>query len=64
MYMNLNTATRDKQSALALVKETASERKERIKYASAMSTKAIPDKSKVYSRKQKHKNQINGEYDD
>lgn len=62
--MNLNTATKGKQRALTLVKETASERKERIKYASTMSTKTIPDRSKIYSRKQKHKNQINGEYDD
>lgn len=53
-----------KQNSLDLIKETKEERKERIKYASSMFTKVIPDKNKVHSRKQKHKNQYDGVYDD
>ena len=53
-----------KQNSLDLIKETKEERIERIKYASTMFTKVIPDKNKVYSRRQKYKNQYDGGYDD
>ena len=44
-----------KKDNLDLIKETNEDRKERIKYASTMFTKVIPNKNKIYNRKIKHK---------
>ena len=55
---------KSEQNNLKSLKETEEERKERIKYASKLSTKIIPNKIKAYNRKRKHKNKINGEYND
>ena len=54
--MKSNIIIKAKRKDLDLIKETTEERKERIKYASTMFTKVVPDKSKMYSRKQKYKN--------
>ena len=62
--MKSNILIKSTRNDLDLIKETKEERKERIKYASTMFTKVIPDKNKIYSRKQKHKNQYDGGYDD
>lgn len=55
MLMKSNIKIKLEQNKLDLVKETKEDRKERIKYASTMITKVVPDKSKLYSRKRKHK---------
>lgn len=55
MFMKSNIKIKLKQNKLDLIKETKEDRKERIKYASTMITKVIPDKNKLYSRKRKHK---------
>ena len=55
MFMKSNIKIKSKQNSLNLIKETEEDRKERIKYSSTMFTKIIPDKIKIYSRKQKHK---------
>ena len=62
--MKSNIIIKAKRKDLDLIKETTEERKERIKYASTMFTKVVPDKSKMYSRKQKYKNKYDGGYDD
>ena len=62
--MKSNIIINSKKNDLDLIKETEEDRKERIKYSSTMFTKIIPDKSKIYSRKQKHKDQYDGGYDD
>ena len=61
MLMKSNIKIKSKQSSLDLIKETKEGRKERIKYASKLSTKIIPNKNKIYSRKQKYQNQFSGE---
>ena len=53
--MKSNIKIKLKKDNLDLIKETKEDRKERIKYASTMFTKVIPDKNKLYSRKSKHK---------
>ena len=55
MFMKSSIKIKIKQNNLDLIKETKEERNERIKYASTMLTKVVPDKSKIYSRKKKHK---------
>ena len=62
--MKSNIIIKSKKSDLDVMKETKEERRERIKYTSTMLTKIVPDKNKIYSRKQKHKNQYDGGYDD
>lgn len=64
MFMKSNIKIKLKKDNLDLIKETEEDRKERIKYASTMLTKVIPDKNKIYTRKQKHKNQYDGGYND
>ena len=61
MFMKLSMKIKSKQSSLDLIKETKEGRKERIKYASRLSTKIISDKSKIHNRKQKYQNQFSGE---
>ena len=53
--MKSNIEIKLKKNDLDLVKETKEDRKERMKYASTMVTKIIPDRNKIYSRKKKHK---------
>ena len=55
MSVKSNIVIKSKRNDLDLIKETKEERKERIKYASTMFTKVVPDKNKIYSRKIKHK---------
>ena len=55
MFMKSSIKVKLEQNKLDLIKETKEDRKERIKYASTMFTKVIPDRSKIYSRKRKHK---------
>ena len=61
MPMKSNIKIKSKQSSLDLIKETKEGRKERIKYASRLSTKIIPNKNKIHNRKQKYQNQFSGE---
>ena len=55
IFMKSNIKIKLKKNNLDLIKETKEQRKERIKYASTMVTKIVPDKNKIYSRKIKHK---------
>lgn len=55
MFMKSNIKIKIKQNNLDLIKETKEERKERIKYASTMVTKVVPNKTKLYNRKKKYK---------
>lgn len=55
MFMKSTIKIKIEQNKLDLIKETKEDRKERIKYASTMITKVIPDKNKLYSRKRKHR---------
>ena len=55
MLMKSNINIKLEQNKLDLIKETQEDRKERIKYSSTMFTKVIPNKSKLYSRKRKYK---------
>ena len=63
MFMKLSMKIKSKieQNNLKSLKETEEERKERIKYASKLSTKIIPNKNKIHNRKQKYQNQFSGE---
>ena len=61
MLMKSNIKIKSKQNNLKSLKETEEERKERIKYASRLSTKIIPNKNKIHNRKQKYQNQFSGE---
>ena len=58
--MKSNIKINLKKDNLDLIKETEEDRKERIKYSSTMFTKVIPDRSKLYSRKSKHKENYEG----
>ena len=53
--MKTKIKIKGKQNSLNLIKETKEERKERIKYASTMVTRVVPNKTKLYSRKKKYK---------